>query len=76
MKIIKDFLMGTLAAAALASCATGGNIVVPQAQLEECVYLGDKTEFAVWAPDAEAAQLNLYHSASDEAAFMTVDMKL
>ena len=75
MKIIKDFLMGTLAAAALASCATGGNIVVPQAQLEECVYLGDKTEFAVWAPDAEAAQLNLYHSASDEAAFMTVDMK-
>ena len=75
MKIIKDFLMGTLAAAALASCATGGNIVVPQAQLEECVYLGDKTEFAVWAPDAEAAQLKLYHSASDEAAFMTVGMK-
>ena len=75
MKIIKDFLMGTLAAAAMASCATGGNIVVPQAQLEECVYLGDKTEFAVWAPDAEAAQLKLYHSASDEAAFMTVGMK-
>ena len=75
MKIIKDFLMGTLAAAALASCATGGNIVVPQAQLEECVYLGGKTEFAVWAPDAEAAQLKLYHSASDEAAFMTVGMK-
>ena len=75
MKIIKDFLMGTLAAAALASCATGGNIVVPQAQLEECVYLGGKTEFAVWAPDAEAAQLKLYHSASDESAFMTVGMK-
>ena len=75
MKIIKDFLMGTLAAAALASCATGGNIVVPQAQLEECVYLGGNTEFAVWAPDAEAAQLKLYHSASDEAAFMTVGMK-
>ena len=75
MKIIKDFLMGTLAVAALASCATGGNIVVPQAQLEECVYLGGKTEFAVWAPDAEAALLNLYHSASDEAAFMTVGMK-
>ena len=75
MKIIKDFLMGTLAAAALASCATGGNFVVPQEQLEECVYLGDKTEFAVWAPDAEAAQLKLYHSASDEAAFKTVDMR-
>ncbi len=75
MKIFKVLLMGTLAAAALASCATGGNIVVPQAQLEECVYLGDKTEFAVWAPDAEAAQLKLYHSASDETAFMTVGMK-
>ena len=75
MKIIKGFLMGTLAAAALSSCVTGGNIVVPQAQLEECVYLGDKTEFSVWAPDAEAAQLNLYHSASDEAAFMTLGMK-
>ena len=75
MKIIKDFLMGTLAAAALSSCVTGENIVVPQAQLEECVYLGDKTEFSVWAPDAEAAQLNLYHSASDEAAFMTLGMK-
>ena len=38
--------------------------------------MGDKTEFAVWAPDADAAQLRLYNSASDKAAFKTVDMKL
>ena len=58
MKILfKNFLMSTLAVAAMASCASDGAIVVPEAPLEECVYLGDKTEFAVWAPDAEAAQL-------------------
>ena len=77
MKIsFKTFLMGTFAVAAMASCAPDGSIVVPEAPLEECVYKGDKTEFAVWAPDADAARLRLYHSASDEAAFKTVDMKL
>ena len=77
MKIFKLFLMGTLAAAALVSCTRGGDLPVPEAQLEECVYLGDKTEFSVWAPDAEAAQLRLYHSADeDEAVFKTVNMKL
>ena len=30
----------------------------------------------MWAPTAEAAQLKLYKSASDQEAFMTVDMKL
>ena len=68
--------MGTLAAVLMASCAENGDLPVPEAQLEECVYLGDRTEFAVWSPDAEAAQLRLYRSASDEDAFMTVDMKL
>ena len=68
--------MGTLAAAAMVSCTCGKGLPVPQEQLEECVYLGDKTEFAVWSPDAQAAQLRLYRSASDEAAFKTVDMKL
>ena len=76
MKIFKLFLMGTLAAAAMVSCTCGKGLPVPQEQLEECVYLGDKTEFAVWSPDAQAAQLRLYRSASDEAAFKTVDMKL
>ena len=78
MKIsFKNLLMGTVAAAAMASCASeNGALTVPQAPLEECVYLGDKTEFSVWAPDAENAQLRLYRSASDEVAFKTVDMKL
>ena len=78
MKIsIKNLLMGTLAAAAMASCAADGTLPVPETVLEECVYMGDRTEFAVWAPDAEAAQLRLYHSADeDEAAFKTVNMKL
>ena len=76
MKIFKFLLMGTLAAVLMASCAENGDLPVPEAQLEECVYLGDRTEFAVWSPDADAAQLRLYRSASDEDAFMTVDMKL
>ena len=76
MKIFKFLLMGTLATVLMASCAENGDLPVPEAQLEECVYLGDRTEFAVWSPDAEAAQLRLYRSASDEDAFMTVDMKL
>ena len=59
MKIFKLFLMGTLAAAALVSCTRGGDLPVPEAQLEECVYLGDKTEFSVWAPDAEAGKITV-----------------
>ena len=45
-----------------------------EAPFEECVYLGDKTEFAVWSPDAEAAELRLYNDAKDETAFMIVQM--
>ena len=75
MKIFKTLLMGTLAVAALASCASENAMLVSPAPFEECVYLGDRTEFAVWAPTAEAAQLRLYHSASDEAAFKIVNMK-
>ena len=67
--------MGTAAAAAMTSCFADGAIVVPDAPLEECVYEGDVTEFSVWAPDAEAAQLRLYHSASDDTAFKTLSMK-
>ena len=68
--------MISMAAVMLASCVADKSLPVPSATYEECVYLGDKTEFSVWSPDSEAAQLRLYNSASDEAAFKTVDMKL
>ena len=73
---MKNFLMGTMAAALMVSCATDSALNVPKETLEECVYKGDKTEFAVWAPDAEAAQLKLYTTAQEETPFKTVDMKL
>ena len=73
---IKNFLMGTMAAALMVSCASEGALNTPAATYEECVYSADKTEFAVWAPTADAAQLRLYHSASDEAAFKIVNMDL
>ena len=73
---MKNFLMGTMAAALVVSCASDSAFTVPAATLEECVYKGGKTEFAVWSPDAEAAQLRLYADASAETAFKTVDMKL
>ena len=66
-----------MVAISLVSCKTADlGLAIPQAPLEECIYKGNKTEFAVWAPVAEAAQLKLYKSASDQEAFMTVDMKL
>ena len=68
--------MGTMAAALMVSCASDGALTVPTATLEECVYKGNKTEFAVWAPDADDAQLKLYNTASDETPFKTVDMRL
>ena len=55
MKIFKTLLMGTLVAAALSSCASNENLPVPSAPYEECVYLGDKTEFAVWSPEKKQA---------------------
>ena len=76
MKKINNLLMIAMAAVMLASCAADKSLPVPSAPYEECVYMGDKTEFCVWSPDSEAAQLRLYNSASDEAAFLTVDMKL
>ena len=59
------------------SCNSGTEALpIPEAPLEECVYKGRKTEFTVWSPDAEAAQLRLYHSATEETPFRTLDMKL
>ena len=71
--IIKTVLMTTLAAF-MASCASEEGYPVPEATLEECVYNGGSTDFAVWSPAAEAAQLRLYKAAGD-AAYMTVNMK-
>ena len=72
----KLIFMSAVALAMAASCAESGIDSIPQTILEECVYNGDKTEFSVWAPTAEAAQLKLYNSASDTVAFKTADMKL
>ncbi len=77
MKIsIRSLMMSTIAVAAMVSCSSGKDLPVPEAPLEECVYSEDMTEFSVWAPDAEEAQLRLYRSAQDEAAFRIVNMKL
>ena len=71
----KILLTMVSAAAALISCAPKTGVAVPDAPLEECVYSGDRTEFSVWSPKAEAAEVKLYRSAQDTAAFMTCDMK-
>ena len=76
MKTLKLILMSAMALTMAASCAEPTVDSIPQAPLEECVYNGGNTEFSVWAPTAEAAQLKLYSSASDTLAFKTVDMKL
>ena len=69
--------MSSLAFISLMSCNSGTEALpIPEAPLEECVYKGRKTEFTVWSPDAEAAQLRLYHSATEETPFSTLDMKL
>ncbi len=71
----KITLMSLIAVASMASCAYDGEIIVPEETLEECVYLSDRTIFSVWAPNADAAQLRLYKSAADEAAFKLVNMQ-
>ena len=75
-RIYNIFLTMVSAVAALAACAPKAGIAIPEAPLEECVYMQDKTEFSVWSPDADAARLRLYNSASDTTAFMVVDMKM
>ena len=75
VKGLIKFATGMMTVAALASCASEGVLPVPEVPYEECVYSEKGTEFAVWAPDAEAAKLRLYSSATDEAAFKVVDMK-
>ena len=72
----KLIFMSAVAVAMATSCAERSIDAIPQTPLEECVYNGRSTEFSVWAPEAEAAQLKLYDSASAEVPFMTEDMKL
>lgn len=66
--------MGLLAFAAVTSCESSGDLLVPSAPLEECVYNGDKTDFSVWAPDAEKVNLSLYRS-HDDQPYQVVAMK-
>ena len=76
MTISRFVLMSTLVAISLVSCKTADQgLAVPEAPFEECVYKGNKTEFSVWAPVAQAAQLKLYRTSSDQEAFKTVDME-
>jgi pullulanase len=75
-KISKLMIMSAVSVALTASCAEAVVDAVPQETLEECVYRRGKSTFSVWSPDAEAAQLRLYHSATDETPFKTLDMKL
>ena len=65
-----------MSVAMISSCVGGSADAIPAAPLEECVYGRYKSTFSVWSPDAEAAQLRLYHSASHKPAFETADMKL
>ena len=68
--------MSAMSAAMISSCVSRSADAIPAAPLEECVYGRYKSTFSVWSPDAEAAQLRLYHSAADESAFGTFDMDL
>ena len=74
-KFYKILLMMVSAATAFAACAPRTGVSTPEAPLEECVYMGGRTDFSVWSPKAEAAQLKLYRSAQDTAAFKVLDMK-
>ena len=76
MRTLKLMFMSSLALTMATSCGETEVNPVPEAPLEECIYNGNNTEFSVWAPTAEGAQLKLYRSASDTLAFETVDMKL
>ena len=74
-KLHKTLVMGITAIAALSCCSPKTASPVPQTPLEECVYSQARTDFSVWAPDAQAARLRLYNSASDQTPCQTFDMK-
>ena len=71
----KRSIISALAGLSLVACNPAGRCPVPTTPLEECCYQGSKTLFSVWAPDADAAVLRVYDSASDADAEMSLDMK-
>ena len=71
----KRSILSALAGLSLVACNPAGRCPVPTTPLEECCYQGSKTLFSVWAPDADAAVLRVYDSASDADAEMSLDMK-
>ena len=74
-KFHKILLTMIPAATVFAACTSQDSLPVPESVYEECVYDEGKTEFSVWAPDAESATLRLYRTAQDTSAFLTCDMK-
>ena len=74
---MKRFLISMLPVLAIvSSCGDASkDLPVPAEPLEECIYLGEKTVFSVWAPGAEAAQVRLYRSGADGSAFKIVNME-
>ena len=73
-KFYKILLTMLSVVATLAACTPKTGVAIPEAPLEECVYMGDRTEFAVWSPDAEDAVLKLYGTASDDSPLQTIEM--
>ena len=71
----KIFLMMVSTVAVLGACSRNSDVSVPEAPLEECIYLGNNTEFSLWSPDAESVQLKLYRSASDTEPYSVHSMK-
>ena len=61
-KFHKILLTMIPAATVFAACTSQDSLPVPESVYEECVYDEGKTEFSVWAPDAEFATLRLYRT--------------
>ena len=74
-KFHKIFPVMIFVATTLAACAPKTCVAIPEAPLQECVYMGDRTEFSVWAPGADSAVLKLYNTALEENPFRTECMK-
>ena len=74
--MLKPKIMCALAVTALAACTTSGQIEIPKDTYEECVYTDSKTEFALWAPTADAVELRLYSDGLEGEAYQKLAMRL
>ena len=74
--MLKPKIMCALAVTALAACTTSGQIEIPKDTYEECVYTDSKTEFALWAPTADAVELLLYSDGLEGEAYQKLAMRL